>query len=143
MTKPQSLLQVSSLVNDNSLLKIFFQRSITWLNTIIISLCHCYVVTFCIWSLYFVYANKNQPTKQIRIWSEKKGVILEGSSWLRFNNLRLALCMIVKIYTSVAKGFKLKVRKFWVLLLTFVEVIEKKLAREGGRDFLHKVNESN
>ena len=35
--------------------------------------------------------------------------------------------MALNIYTSVAKGLKLKVRKFWGLILTFVKVIEKKL----------------
>ena len=35
--------------------------------------------------------------------------------------------MALKFYTSVAKGLKLKVRKFWGLIPTFVEVTEKKL----------------
>ena len=38
--------------------------------------------------------------------------------------------MALKFYTSVAKGFKLKDRKFWKLILTFVEVTGKKLV--GG-----------
>ena len=36
-----------------------------------------------------------------------------------------------KFYTSVEKGFKLKVRKFWGLKLEFVDVTGEKLA-EGG-----------
>ena len=36
----------------------------------------------------------------------------------------------MKFYTSVAKGLKLKVRKFWEIIPTFVEVTGKKL--EGG-----------
>ena len=39
----------------------------------------------------------------------------------------LALGMNLKFYTSVAKGLKLKVRKFWGLFRTFVEVTGKKL----------------
>ena len=37
---------------------------------------------------------------------------------------------VVKFYTSVAKGLKLKVRKFWALFPTFVEVTGGKLV--GG-----------
>ena len=33
-------------------------------------------------------------------------------SWFKFNNLEVALVMALKFYTSVAKGLKLKVRKF-------------------------------
>ena len=49
--------------------------------------------------------------------------------WLRFNKLGLALALGSKFYTSVAKGLKLKARKFWELLLTFVEVIGEKLVQ--------------
>ena len=38
--------------------------------------------------------------------------------------------MALKFYTSVAKGLKLKVIKFWRLFPTFVKVKEEKL--EGG-----------
>ena len=38
----------------------------------------------------------------------------------------------MKFYTSVAKGLKLKVRKFWGLIRTFVEVTGGKLDRGGG-----------
>ena len=38
------------------------------------------------------------------------------------NNLGLALGMALKFYTTVSKEFKLKVRKFWGLIPTFVEV---------------------
>ena len=51
--------------------------------------------------------------------------ILQGFdrlSWFKFNNLGLALGIEFKFYTSVAKGLKLKVRKFWRLIPTFVEV---------------------
>lgn len=69
---PYGLLQVPSLKNDNLLLKMFFQRSSIWLYTIIVSLYHCYVVTFCIWSLYFVYRKNNQPTKQTRWYCKQE-----------------------------------------------------------------------
>ena len=44
-----------------------------------------------------------------------------------FNNLGLALGTNLKFYTSMAKRLKLKVRKFWGLILIFVEVTEEKL----------------
>ena len=52
-----------------------------------------------------------------------------------FNNLGLALGIALKFYTSfsVANGLKLKVRKLWRLILTFVEVTGEKLVGEGFR----------
>ena len=47
-----------------------------------------------------------------------------------FNNLGLALGTKLKSYTSVAKGLKLKVRKFWGLIPTFVEVTGEKLVKK-------------
>ena len=46
----------------------------------------------------------------------------EGYSWFQFNNLGLALGMALKFYISVAKGLKLKARKFWGLILRFVNI---------------------
>ena len=46
------------------------------------------------------------------------------------NNLGLALGMTLKFYISVAKGLKLKVRRFCGLSLMFVEVTGEKLV--GG-----------
>ena len=40
--------------------------------------------------------------------------------------------MDLKFYTSVAKGLKVKARKFLGLIPTFVEVTGKKLAGVGG-----------
>ena len=54
----------------------------------------------------------------------------EAWSWLKFNNLRLALAMTMKVYTIVAKVLKLKVRKDWELRLSFVEVTGEK--PDGG-----------
>ena len=39
----------------------------------------------------------------------------------------MALGTNLKFYTIVAKGLKLKVRKFWGLIPTFVEITEEKL----------------
>ena len=57
----------------------------------------------------------------------KKTAFFEGWTWFKFNNLGLALGMNLKFYTSVAKGLILKVRKFWGLVPTFVEVTWEKL----------------
>ena len=59
----EGLLQVPSQLSDNSLLKTLFERSIVWFYLIIIPLYDCYVVTFCIWSLYFVYQKDKQTNK--------------------------------------------------------------------------------
>ena len=57
---------------------------------------------------------------------------LEGWSWFKFNNLELAIGMNLKFYTSVAKGLKLKVRKFYGLVPTYVEVTGENLVGRGG-----------
>ena len=62
----------------------------------------------------------------------RKTTFFEGWSWFKFNNLGLALGTNLKFYTSVTKGLKLKVRKFWGLIRTFAEVTEEKLV---GRPF--------
>ena len=51
---------------------------------------------------------------------------------MKFNNLGLALGTNLKFYTSVAKELKLKVRKFWGLIPTFVEITGGKLVVGGG-----------
>ena len=43
------------------------------------------------------------------------------------NNSELALGTNFKFYTSLSKALKLKVRKFWSLIPTFVEVTGEKL----------------
>ena len=57
----------------------------------------------------------------------KKTAFFEGWSWFKFNNLGLALGTNLKLYTSLSKGLKLKVKKFWGLIFTFVEVTGEKL----------------
>ena len=66
----------------------------------------------------------------------RKTTFFEGWSWFKFNNLGLTLGTNLKFYTSVAKGLKLKVRKFWGLIPTFVEVTGEKLVGGGGGGFL-------
>ena len=39
--------------------------------------------------------------------------------------------MVFKFYTSLAKELKLKVKKFWRLILTFVEVTGENLVGRG------------
>ena len=56
----------------------------------------------------------------------RKIAFFEGWSWFKFNNLGVVLITDLKLDTSVAKGLKLKVRKFWWLILTFVEVTRAK-----------------
>ena len=65
----------------------------------------------------------------------RKTASMKGWSWFKFNNLGVALGENLKFYTSVAKGLKQKVRKFWGLILTFVEVVKKKTVRGA---FLHR-----
>ena len=58
---------------------------------------------------------------------EHKNRFFEGWSWFKFNSLGLALGISLKFYTSVAKGSKLKVTKFWGLIPTFIEFTGEKL----------------
>ena len=61
----------------------------------------------------------------------RKTYFYKGCYWFKFNNLGLEIAMDLKwTYTSVARELKLKVRKFWGLSPTFVEVPWKKLV--GG-----------
>ena len=57
----------------------------------------------------------------------RESAFFEGWSWFKFNNLGLALGMNLKFHTSVAKGLKLKVKKFYGLVPTFVEVAGEKM----------------
>ena len=69
----------------------------------------------------------------------RKTTFFEGCSSFKFNNLGLALGMALKFYATVAKGLNLKVRKFWRLIPTFIEVTGKKLVVRwwGVGAFLH------
>ena len=56
----------------------------------------------------------------------RKTAFFEGWPWFKFNNLEMALGMVLKFYTSVAK-VETKSRKFCGLIPTFVEVTGEKL----------------
>ena len=58
---------------------------------------------------------------------DQKNQFFDGCSWFKFSNLELALDMALKVYTSVTKELKLKVRKIWELIPMFVEVTGEKL----------------
>ena len=64
----------------------------------------------------------------------RKTDFFEGWSWFKFNYLGLALGKNLKFYTSVGKGLQLKVRTFWGLIPTFIEVTGEKLIG-GGREW--------
>ena len=51
---------------------------------------------------------------------DQKNLFFEGYPWFSFKDLALTLVMVLNSYTKVAKGLKLKVRKFWGLIRTFV-----------------------
>ena len=57
----------------------------------------------------------------------QKNCFFEGLFWFKFNNLGLALGTNLLFYTSVGKGLKLKIRNFYGLIPTFVEVTREKL----------------
>ena len=59
-------------------------------------------------------------------FDQKKQFLVE-CFWFKFNNLELTQSMALKFYISVEKELKLKVRKFWALIPTFVEVTGNKL----------------
>ena len=73
----------------------------------------------------------------------RKTAFFEEWSWFIFNNLGLAL----GTNTSLSKELKLKVKKFWGLIPTFIEVTGETLIagrKGGGRRFgppiLNRVN---
>ena len=100
------------------------QSFTTWF----ISCCRCGHVTK-VWKLYHFCKRSYNNLNFIKIWQEKPH--FEGLPWFKFNNLGLALGIALKFYTSVAKESKLKVRKFWCLIRTFVEVTGEKLVGSG------------
>ena len=60
----------------------------------------------------------------------KKTTFSEWWSWFKFNKFELAPGISLKFYTSVVKRLKIKVTKFWELILIFSEVTREKLV--GG-----------
>ena len=53
-------------------------------------------------------------------------------SWFKFTNLGLSLGIALKFYTNVAKELKLKVRKFFGIIITLVEVMGGNLVGGEG-----------
>ena len=60
----------------------------------------------------------------------QRNYFFEKLCWFKFNNLELTLGAAVKFYTSVIKGLKPKVRKFWGVSPMFIEVTGGKLVGE-------------
>ena len=60
----------------------------------------------------------------------RKAAFFEELFWFKFNSLELVLSTNLKFYISPAKVLKLKLRKFWGLIPTYVEVTGEKLV--GG-----------
>ena len=71
-------------------------------------------------TLAFLWKKLSQP--QFYNDSTRKITFFEGWSWLKFNNVELALGRNLKFYTNMAKGLKWKVRKFLGTIPTFAEV---------------------
>ena len=82
-----------------------------------------YIVDVLMWPKF---GNSSISMREVITTSILQG-FFEGWSWFKFNNLGVALGTTLNFYTSVAKGLKLKVRKLWCLILTFVEVAREKL----------------
>ena len=62
------------------------------------------------------------------LWGfDQRKQFFEGYSWFKAKNLWLALGMAWTFYTSQEKVFKLKVRKFYMLISTFEEVTVENL----------------
>ena len=84
-------------------------------------MCSCLVTVALLW----------QKLSQPKCYKDltRKTAFFEDWSWFNFNNLALVLGTSLKFYTSMAKGLKLKVRKFLGLIPTFVEVTWGKLVK--------------
>ena len=68
-------------------------------------------------------------TSILQGFHQKNYFFLRGGLGSSFNNLGLPLGMTLKFYTSVAKGLKLKLRKFWGLSFTFEEFTGEKTGK--------------
>ena len=71
----------------------------------------------------------------IRIRQEN--LFFDAWSWLKFINLRLVLGTALKFHSSVVKGLKLEVIKFWRLIPTLVTGTAQKL-EFSVKDFFSK-----
>ena len=86
-----------------------------------------YIVTLALSlvTLVFLWERLSQP--QFYKYLLRETTFFEKWSQFKFNNLALALGTNLKCYSSVAKGLKLNVRKFWRQVSTFAEVTGEKL----------------
>ena len=92
-----------------------------------------YIVAVIMWPKF---GNSSISVREVIIPSilqgfDQKKQFFERCSWFKFNDLELAIRMALKFCTSVSKGVKLKVRKFWRLISMLVKVAGEKLVREG------------
>ena len=95
---------------------------------------YCVILTIlqmgsCDQSLALAFLWEKHSNNFIRIWPEK--TFFWGYAWVMFNNLGLALGIALKFSTGDKKKLKLKVRTFWGLIHTFVEVAGKKLVERA------------
>ena len=81
-------------------------------------------------TLVFLWEKLSQP--QFYKDLTRKAAFFEELFWFKFNSLELVLSTNLKFYISPAKVLKLKLRKFWGLIPTYVEVTGEKLV---GRPF--------
>ena len=76
-------------------------------------------------TLAFLWKKSSQP--QFYKDFITKTIFFERWSWFKSNNLELALGTNLKFDASVAKGLKLKFKKFWGPIPTFAKVTGEKL----------------
>ena len=83
--------------------------------------------------------NCNMSITEVIITSILKGFDhkIQWCSWFKFNNMGLALGMVLKFYTNVAKDLRLNVKTFGGLIPTSVEIAGSKL--EVGGIFVHPI----
>ena len=62
---------------------------------------------------YFSIFVREVIITQILYGFDQKIRFFEGWSWFNFNNLRLILCKALKVYSSMGRRLKLKLRKCW------------------------------
>ena len=82
-----------------------------------------YIVDLFMWPDF----DNSSVSKREAIVTLKKTDFFEWRSWFAFNHLRLTLGLVLTFYSILAKGFKLKVKKFWIVIPTLVEIAGGKL----------------
>ena len=77
------------------------------------------------------FGNSSQKTQKGRYQTFLFLSHFTGFVYFVPNILPRIVGILLKFYTRVAKGLKLKVRKFWGLIPMFAEVTGEKLVEEG------------